>query len=411
MVSKDVDSQSRELVEATMNSTAALFVASNTAVMTDNSLIMSSNIVASTMRNAIKVDIPIKAILVYNDMIDNCIDLTISKSSIDQEVKSSIKSMYDNYINTIAMKGLNSSSSSSSSSGSNNITITSPNMQLVVTKIGLLNTISSLSSQPPHQVSIISSSLNSTQSSLYNKNIPIVLSVTRSSLYDTVDSPPVITSNEPYYKIISNPLRLQVDCSLLNATKMEMTLYQYQSQLYSPLLPVTKPVVTTCQRFNKVKYSYMCEYEDYSTYNMTVACDGSKKATYTTECPSRLRSPSCGVISEKGKCEVLSFSNDRITCLCDICTADDMKKRRRLSSASNAVYVIAGMAELIYDDHVSATTSTSFSLDTLQKSIIVLVTFAMAWSIIIMTVPIKMIAHYNIKRLTNTSKKKLNVVA
>lgn len=85
MVSKDVDSQSRELVEATMNSTAALFVASNTAVMTDNSLIMSSNIVASTMRNAIKVDIPIKAILVYNDMIDNCIDLLSASRALTRK--------------------------------------------------------------------------------------------------------------------------------------------------------------------------------------------------------------------------------------------------------------------------------------------------------------------------------------
>jgi len=286
--------------------------------------------------------------------------LPISKSA-----KSSIQSMYESYSNTVGLSAFNHYNASKRS----NTSISLPNMVLLVTTVQQVNSISSLSSMPSHELTITTSSLGIGQQSVYNQNIPLVLSVSRATLYDTSDT----LNGASYYKVTSNPLRLQVDCSLLNKTQVQLVLYHTSSQAYDPILPITKPVKTICSRGRKASRTYVCEYTDKSTYNMTVTCDGSKNANYTTACPSRPRTPSCKDISALGQCVLLSSSSDKVTCSCAIC---DTKYSRKLVNVESAAYQFTAMVQYTVEEYVSITTSTSFSLDTISNSITVLVTFS-----------------------------------
>jgi hypothetical protein len=202
---------------------------------------------------------------------------------MDEATKSSIETMYATYVDAIGLTAITSFNASQGSTS--NFTLSTANMILKVVSLKPMNTISSLSSQPPHQLSISSSSLGVRRLSVFDRNIPMVLSVARSILYDTVDT----MSDVPYYKVTSNPLRLQVDCSLMNKTQVQLVLYHSASQSYDTIMSITKPIQTVCHQSHKARYSYMCEYSDRSTYNVSVGCDGSKNVTYTTTCPSRLR--------------------------------------------------------------------------------------------------------------------------
>ena len=105
-----------------------------------------------------------------------------------------------------------------------------------------------------------------------------------------------------YNKMVSNPLRLQLDCSSINDTKVLIKLQNSEIQSYAPILPVTMPIKTICTIHQKNDHTYSCKYTDDSAYNITVYCDGSSNSTVITTCPNRLRIPSCNMLSEKGTC-------------------------------------------------------------------------------------------------------------
>lgn len=114
---------------------------------------------------------------------------------------------------------------------------------------------------------------------------------------------------------------------------------------------------------------------------------------------------------------LLSSSSDRVVCSCEICSASDMKysssssSSRRLVSVQSAAYQFAGMVQYIFEEYESVTTSTSFSVDTVTSSIIVLVTFAMVWLIIVLIVPIKTMVYKRIdKQKDAKSKGNMSVV-
>ena len=374
-----VEAPSPELLLATMSSTASL-LSSNTHDLSDKSIELSRSIVSATMKAALSLDIPVESLTVYNSVIDGCIDVSTSKDT-DESVKANIQSLYENYVDTIGKTAMKNSSSSS------NITITTPNMQITVNKVKPINTISSLTSQPSHELCILSSSLGSHQS-VYDRNIPLLLSVTRSNLYDTSATTATSNSsaNTPLQVIASNPLRVQLDCSLVNSTQIRLVLQNSEKQSFDQIPPITKPIRTTCLYNNKTEQSYMCEYTDMSTYNITVKCDGSKNITYITECPNRLRSPSCGVLSDVGKCSLVSFNSEKMICSCDICSVSDMS-RRRLSLTTMA-YQVAGVVEVVYGEFISVS-SQPMSKETVERTLIVLLTYALVWIIIVVSVPVK----------------------
>ena len=95
---------------------------------------------------------------------------------------------------------------------------------------------------------------------------------------------------------------------------------------------------------------------------MTVRCDGSN-STYITECPNRLQTPSCRVISAMGKCSLVSFTSDRVICSCDICSATDTIQRRRLTLLGSIAYEVTGMIKFIYEDYVTCLLYTSDAAD------------------------------------------------
>jgi len=386
----NVQAPSPELLLATMSSTASL-LSSNTQDLSKESISLSRNIVSATMKAALSLDVPVESITIYNAVIDGCIDVSASKT-IDNSMKSNIQSMYESYVDTIGKTAMKNSSSSS------NITITTSNMQIIVNKVKPTNTISSLTSKPSHELSILSSSVGS-HGSVYDHNIPLLLSVTRASLYDT--STTTATNNSSVYKIASNPLRMQLDCSLMNSTQVRLVLQNTETQSFAHIPPITKPVKTICEEHNKVEHSYMCEYTDMSTYNITVKCDGSKNMTYITECPKRLRLPSCGVLSSVGKCSLVSYNNEKMICSCDICSTSDMSRRKL--SLTTIAYQVAGIVEVVYEEFVSVSTQ-PMTAATVESTLIVSLTYAVVWIVIILSVPVKRIIYQRLDKARDASK-------
>jgi len=391
-----VASPSKEIIVATISASVSMFSASTVTIMTDESINTSSKVLTNMMKNSLTLDISMSTISPCSNIINNFMGLAVN--NISKSAKSSIQSMYESYSNTVGLSAINHYNASKRS----NTSISLPNMALLVTTVQQVNSISSLSSMPSHELTITTSSLGIGQQSVYNQNIPLVLSVSRATLYDTSDT----LNGATYNKVTSNPLRLQVDCSLLNKTQVQLVLYHTSSQAYDPIVSITKPVKTICSRGRKASRTYVCEYTDKSTYNITVTCDGSKNANFTTACPSRPRTPSCNDISALGQCVVLSSSSDKVVCSCTIC---DNKLSRKLLSVDSAAYQFAGMLQYTVDEYISTTTSTSFSLYTISNSITVLITFSVLWVIIILIVPVKTMI-YKRKNKRKESKGSIAVV-
>ena len=397
-----VEAPSAELLLTTMSSAARLLSASSAKDLSDKSITLSRNIISATMKSALSLDMPAESITIYNAVIDGFIDVS-SNNDIDNSAKASVQSMYESYVDAIGKTVMKNTSNS-------NITITTPNMQIVVNKIRPINTVSSLCLQPPHELSMLSSSLESSRS-VYDRSIPLLLSATRSNLYDSSTTTSSNSSaNLPRLELASNPLRIQLDCSLMNSTQVQLVLQNSEKKSFDKILPITKPIRTTCFSNSTVEYSYTCEYTDVSNYNITVKCDGSKNITYTTECPSRLRTPTCGVLSDIGKCSLVSYSAEKIVCSCDICSTSDMRRRRL--SITTVAYHVSGMIELVYEDY-SSVSSKPMSTETVKNTLIVSLTYALVWIIIVVSVPIKGIIHRRLeaKEVKGTSKVSTKVIA
>jgi hypothetical protein len=365
----NVDDPSPTLLLTTINATASLFRASNVEDMTSQSIVFSSNIIDATMKSASALDVPVANIMVFNNLVNDCIDV-ISNKDNSVDIKSSIQTIYESYVDT-----LGSSSVKQLLSKNQNLTVTTANMQIIVNTLKPVNTISSLSPNRPHEM-IYTSNLESRRL-LTDGNLPVVMSVTKASLYDTRDTDTNSSVNLPFYKLASNPIRLRFDCSLMNDTKVKVVLQNIAKQSYESILPISKSIKTVCMKGKKEVYEYTCEYSDNSKYNITVSCDGVVNGTLDTSCPSRIRTPSCSTMNSLGTCKLIGSESDsyRLTCLCDICSFNDIR-RRKLTTDSIA-YEVAGMTKFIFEDYVSRMEdSKSYSIEDFKQSTIVIVTFA-----------------------------------
>ena len=390
-------------VQAAINATVFLFEISTVSDMTDNSIYISSRIVAATMNNVAQLSIPLPNIMGYSSMISSCIELSMIKV-LDNSVKSSIQLMYESYVSNIGKLVTKDSINNTS----NSTIITAKNMQIVIERLKPVTSILSLSSKSSHEVRFnFINAISGRRLSV--SDVPktmLVMSVTRSIMYDYT----LNTSSSLYYKITSNPLRIQLNCGLINHTTVQMTLQNSEHQLLTPIQPVTNPIVTTCVSYKRVDHIYVCTYEDNSKYNLTVTCDGSNNVTYTTSCPPRNRVPSCKVLSQLGKCSLVGHSPYTTTCSCDICAISDTDGRR-LVSANTLSYQVASMTEYIYSDYVSVASSTSFSTKTVEITVIVYVTFAVVWLALILSVPLNTVVYQHLDKQKKSIKPSTSVTS
>jgi hypothetical protein len=300
----------------------------------------------------IQQEAPYDQIIAYNDVISKFVGVSLN-TNIDDKVKSNIQTIYESYMNA-----LSSSLLLNASAASNNVTISSPNMQIVVTTMLPVNSISSLSSGPLHEISIVS---NNRRLSLFEKHVPFLMSVTRASMYSTTDPNNSNTTstnsslNLPYYKLVSNPMYLRLDCSVMNNTIIKLVLHNYVNQsLFDHVAPITEAFTTDCIVNNQTTHTYNCHYLDGSVYTLSVPCYGNSSYKTITKCPLRMRKPVCRVMSNLGSCELLEYNSERFVCSCSICSSNDYHARRL--DTSSFAYQVGGAFEFLYDNYISTMT-------------------------------------------------------
>ena len=264
--------------------------------------------------------IPLKNTTVYTSIISNFIGVSLD-SSTTSSTMSSIQSMYKSYVDAIGSIVI----ASSSTSGRTNATVVSnANLQIVITTMLPVNSISSLSSRPSHQIVVDATGSSSGSRRLASNQIPMVMSVTRATLYYTSDpnirstaasintnittnststnttntnnasnaTTPAL-SNVPYYRLVSNPLRIQLDCSQMytntstttssKSRTIRIVLHNFDSPSFESIVPITTSFTTTCTTNNATTTIYTCRYHDGSSYRISVPCDGTRNTTYVTQ--------------------------------------------------------------------------------------------------------------------------------
>lgn len=167
---------------------------------------------------------------------------------------------------------------------SHNISINLKNMQLKVSALRQVNTISTLNDDTPHSLSVIDANINTTTL--------ISLGVARANIY-SIDpnqvSRRLVSGNDYRYDISSNPIRLQLKCSQLNTV---ITLQTNNNQYYGPFeTPVE--FVTHCSLNVVTLTEYNCKYYSNNyVKKVSVACSG-KNETIITRCPQLTVEPTC----------------------------------------------------------------------------------------------------------------------
>jgi len=347
---------SNEIILTTMSLALTVLELNDKSAFSSNSISLSREIIIKSLDLAIQHDVSSNQIIAYNDIISNFIGISTSKNT-DDGVKNNIQSIYESYMSTLSTIFL-----SNSSANSKGVSISSPNMQITITNVQPFNSISSLSSGPPHELSIASDDITNSSRRLFDRNLPLVMSVTRASMYITTEpnnsniTSTNTSSNLPYYKLVSNPLYLRLDCSMMNDTTFRLVLQNYANQsFFDHVAPITESFTTYCTANNQTMFRYNCDYHDGSTYTISVPCDGNGNNTYITKCPLRMRKPICHVISSIGSCELMEYKTNQFICHCQICSSSDYYHARRLDTTSFALQV-AGAFDFLYDDYISKMT-------------------------------------------------------
>ena len=120
--------------------------------------------------------------------------------------------------------------------------------------------------------------------------------------------------------------------------------------------------------------------------------------------------PTCNVMSTRGHCTLSSATSTTIECLCDICSNT---RRQLVGSSSSPIMVatqVSGMAMYVLDGYVDTMSQNDINwYDTITHTIIMIISFAIVWVIVILIVPLKERAFHTInvtkKTIISVSKK------
>jgi len=388
------------------------------------SIELSSNIISKTMTNALSSNISISDVTVYNDIIDSMIQSGLTSlsddssdsnsngnsqsNSLSASDKKNIQNLYESYVDTIGQMSMEAIMS-----GASNVTITTTNMAVSVTRMAVSNSISCLGSNTStHSLNIIDSSfgrrldstdsINTSSSSyehrslfdasvLQSKSIPLMLSVTRANLYAN-SGDFQLTKNASYNERVqlsvgSNPLRLQLDCSLVSDTSVTVNIQNFAPLHYSDIEPIGNVTyVEKCSLDVLESFNYVCQYADNTSYVITSTCDGGN-GTLTTTCPTRSRSPTCYMSSTESEtsssCTLVSYTPSLLTCRCTACPSSSPSSRK-LKTVKAITYQIISVTKYMYNDFASTMQSSEdLTASDVSKSVIVILSFIAVWSFVI----------------------------
>ena len=344
----------------------------------------SSSIIQSTMTNAIEYSIDADYLTGYSDIVNSMIYMPM----ISNKVQNSIQDIYETFADTMIIIN----TESIRSGNKKNISFTTANVNIRIAPLSVTNSIPSLSSKD-HVMKLISSNFTRRKLDLVmpSTNIPLMLSVTRGSLYSnkwkiTTNS----TDNEKVqFSLSSNPLRMNINCASASDMKVLIVLQNNEPQDYSRIMPLNTSIITHCTKGIIEERREICYYPDDNTFEIVIKCIGNND-TFVTNCPSRSREPTCYLSSPFAEsCILLDYSSNQVSCLCDLCSSYS----RRLVAGSMAVsYQAVSVTKYMFENYVSVMMSSS----TLQpqdflSTLIISISFAVMWISIIVLVTMQAI--------------------
>lgn len=393
------------------------------------------------MINALSSNLSISDVTVYNDIVNNVIqsglvsisagdssnsdgnnNVNSKSNTLSVSDKENIQNLYESYVDSIGQMSMKAVMS-----GASNVTITTTNMVVSVTRMAVSNSISCLGSSTSfHSLNVVHSSfsrrLDSTNSintssssyerrllfdasALQSKTIPLMLSVTRANLYANSGDFQLI-KNASYKERVqlsvgSNPLRLQLDCSLVSDTSVIVNIQNFAPLYYRVIEPIGNiTYIEKCSLDVVESFNYVCQYADDTTYTITSTCNGGN-GTLTTTCPTRSRSPSCYISSTESdtssSCTLVSYTPTLLTCRCTACPSSSLSSRK-LKTVKAVTYQIISVTKYMYNDFASTMQSSEdLTASDVSKSVIVVMSFIAVWSFIIALVAIQEFWHHGKK--------------
>jgi len=438
-VASEGSRQSDKVVKDIIITTCKILSFADDTPLSSASIELSSNVISNTMENALNSNVSISDVTVYNDIVDSVIQSGLTaisddnsndnsnsntqSNSLSVSDKENIQNLYESYVDAIGQMSMKAVMS-----GTTNVTITTTNMAVFVSKMALSNSISSLgSNSSTHFLNIVDSSFSRRledissinvsyehrslfdASLLQSKTVPLMLSVTRASLYAN-SGDFQLTKNASYNERVqlsvgSNPLRLQLDCSLVSDTSVIVNIQNFASLHYSDIEPIGNiTYVEKCIPGEVETFTYVCQYADDTSYTITSTCDGGN-GTLTTTCPTRSRSPTCYMSSTESEssssCTLVSYTPSLLTCRCTACPSS-MLSSRKLKTVKAVTYQIISVTKYMYNDFAATMESSDdLTASDVAKSVIVIMSFIAVWSIIIAIVAVQEFWKYG-KKVSST---------
>lgn len=268
-------------------------------------------------------------LIILKDVISSCIDLATSVNT-DINLKTKSIDIYETWIDSFFTTNVTSF-----------FNVTTKNMiAIIVPAIGTYD-LPSLGSGKAHKVEIFSNRrLSSDQNRELTANDFVVLSTTVASLYN-------ITTTDTIHKremtMTSNPIRMMYNCHS-DSLMVRFILQTFTYNDYDDVIS-TKSFETNCTYEITTQNIYTCNYNDNSTYQLRVNCDGNVNGVIKTSCPSRKRIPTCNVMTDNHHCTLQSYNSSMIECLCNVC---DGSSRRKLLSTTSDITQISAMLTYVF---------------------------------------------------------------
>ena len=272
-VAASLDISDKTFVEKLINSSVSILATTTKEEMSSDSIAVTCDVLKNTVSSASKLDLPLSTIKQYDTVVSNVIANAVSITTNDENNsndKKIVQNLYENFVDTLgsmAMKNI--------MSGGNDTVIKTSNMNVIATKLQQKQQISSLTSGSPASTFEV---VGKNASSL---NIPIVISVTRASLYAEEKRKNITQAGVNEKVTTSNPIRIQMNCSLISKTLVKLVIQNNGRQDYSPIHAVTGPFYTVCLG-NYNLHKYTCRYSDGTITDIKYECQMGAAGTFKT---------------------------------------------------------------------------------------------------------------------------------
>ena len=234
----------------------------------------------------------------------------------------------------------------------------------------------------------------------------------KSAIFSTFKASPSETGKLPRLDaFLANPLRIvqdlgdKCDNSAHGPIKL---MFRHVAEVNATALLLTTNVTFTamCRAGEPGRVSWACAHGS----NVSHYCSGSSTYSVTVQCPKRVVTPSCSLVTDDGAslhCEVVRFSDMFTECACDVCEVVRSGRRllsasakgelslqprpRRLSSAAmnDFVYEIQAITSYVISDYAAITKgAASFGADDVQNATLVLVLFGSIWGVMMLAIAV-----------------------